>query len=333
MKLGKKVSVVTASVSATVLAICSAQALAAASGMMKAGVVSEGTVKLESIAIPEPAAGQVRIRVIAASVNPVDWKLAGRAAPGSKTIAGRDVAGLIDKVGEGVTKWKPGDAVVGLAPTGGYAEFAIASADAVAAKPTKMSFDEASGIPVVAETAYRALITVGDVQKGQRVLIHGAAGGVGSSAVQIAKAKGAYVIGTASARNHDFLKSLGADETIDYTTTRFEDKVKSVDLVLNTANAETNTRSVAVVKKGGKLVSVVGAPPADACAAAGITCGGIGSVNGQMLPAIVELANAGKFRVNIEQKLPLADAAKAWELNRTGHTRGKIVLEVAPEAT
>jgi NADPH:quinone reductase-like Zn-dependent oxidoreductase len=165
------------------------------------------------------------------------------------------------------------------------------------------------------------------------VLIHGAAGGVGSSAVQIAKAKGAYVIGTASARNHDFLKSLGADETIDYTTTRFEDKVKNVDLVLNTANAETNVRSVGVVKKGGKLVSVVGAPPADACTAAGITCGGIGSVNGQMLPAVVELADAGKFRVSIEQKMPLEDAAKAWELNRTGHTRGKIVLQIAPEAT
>jgi NADPH:quinone reductase-like Zn-dependent oxidoreductase len=295
--------------------------------------MSEGKVVLETVAIPEPATGQVRIKVIAASVNPVDWKLAARAAAGSKSIAGRDVSGIVDKVGEGVTRWKKGDAVVALAPTGAYAEYAIASADAIAAKPTKMSFDEAAGIPVVAETAYRALITVGDVQKGQRVLIHGAAGGVGSSAVQIAKAKGAYVIGTASARNHDFLKSLGVDETIDYTTTRFEDKVKNVDLVLNTANAETNVRSVGVVKKGGKLVSVVGAPPADACAAAGITCGGIGSVNGQMLPSIVELANAGKFRVSVEQKMPLEDAAKAWEANRTGHTRGKIVLQVAPEST
>jgi NADPH:quinone reductase-like Zn-dependent oxidoreductase len=305
----------------------------AAGGTMKAGVIGDGQVKIENVPIPEPAAGQVRIKVIAAGVNPVDWKLAERAAPGAKSIAGRDAAGIIDKVGEGVTQWKAGDAVIALAPTGAYAEYAIASAKAIAAKPTKLSFKEASGIPVVAETAYRALITVGDVQKGQRVLIHGAAGGVGSSAVQIAKAKGAYVIGTASARNHEFLKSLGADETIDYTTTRFEEKVKSVDLVLNTANAETNVRSVAVLRKGGKLVSVVGAPPADACAAAGIWCGGIGSVNGEMLPAIVDLANAGKFKVYVERAVPLADAAKAWELNRAGHTRGKIVVEVAPEAT
>jgi NADPH:quinone reductase-like Zn-dependent oxidoreductase len=327
MKLGKTVLMLATGI----LAVGSAQAMAA--GTMKAGVMSDGNVKLDTVAIPEPGPGQVRIRVIAAGVNPVDWKIAARAPAGNKQIAGKDVAGVIDKPGEGVTRWKSGDAVIALALAGGYAEYAIATTDAIAAKPTKMSFEEASGIPVVAETAYRALITVGDVQKGQRVLIHGAAGGVGSSAVQIAKAKGAYVIGTASARNHAFLKSLGADETIDYTTTRFEDKVKNVDLVVNTANAETNVRSIGVVKKGGKLVSVVGAPPADACSAAGITCSGIGSVNGQMLPAIVELANAGKFNVSVERKMPLADAAKAWELNRAGHTRGKIVLQVAPEAT
>ena len=327
MKLGTTVWMLAAGL----FAIGGAQAMAA--GTMKAGVMSDGSVKLDTVAIPEPGPGQVRIKVIAAGVNPVDWKLAARAPAGSKQVAGKDVAGVIDKIGEGVTRWKAGDAVIALALAGGYAEYAIAATDAIAAKPTKMSFEEASGIPVVAETAYRALITVGDIQKGQRVLIHGAAGGVGSSAVQIAKAKGAYVIGTASARNHDFLKSLGADETLDYTTTRFEDKVKNVDLVVNTANAETNVRSVGVVKKGGKLVSVVGAPPADACLAAGITCSGIGSVNGQMLPAIVELANAGKFHVSVEQKMPLANAAKAWELNRAGHTRGKIVLQVAPEAT
>jgi len=329
-KTGKMGSDVVAHVMTAVVALGSAQAMAAAT--MKAGVIHDGSVKIESVAIPEPAAGQVRIKVIAAGVNPVDWKIAARGTA-NKQIAGKDVAGVIDKVGAGVTGWKAGDAVVALATNGGYAEYAIAAVDAIAAKPTKMSFDEASGIPVVAETAYRALITVGDVQKGQRVLIHGAAGGVGSSAVQIAKAKGAYVIGTASARNHAFLKSLGADETIDYTAVRFEDKVKDIDLVLNTADADTNVRSVGTVKKRGKLVSVVGAPPASACAMAGITCSGIGSVNGQMLPAIVELANAGKFHVSIEQKLPLEDASKAWEQNRTGHTRGKIILQVAPEAT
>ncbi len=157
---------------------------------------------------------------------------------------------------------------------------------------------------------------------------------MGSSAVQIAKARGAYVIGTASARNHAFLKSLGVDETIDYSTTRFEEeKVKDVDVVVNTADADTNARSVGVVKKGGILVSVVGAPNAEACTAAGIRCAITGSVTGQMLPNVVELADAGQFKVSVERRLPLADAAKAWDLNRAGHTRGKIVLEVAEEAT
>lgn len=306
---------------------------AQAAEMMKAAVITGGALKIESVPIPEPAAGQVRIKVISVSVNPVDWKLASRAAPGSRSIAGRDLAGIVDAVGDANGPWKKGDAVIALAQGGSYAEYAIASTTAMARKPTKMSFDEAAGIPVVAETGWRAVVTVGEVKKGQKVLIHGAAGGVGSSAVQIAKARGAYVIGTASARNHAFLKSLGVDETIDYTTTRFEEKVKDVDVAINTADADTNARSIGVVKKGGILVSVVGAPDADACSKAGIRCAITGSVNGQMLPNVVELANASQFKVSVEQKLPLAEAGKAWEDNRTGHTRGKIVLEVAPEPT
>ena len=329
MKLGTMCSLLTVGA----LAFVAAQASAA--GEMKAAVISDGKVKLESVPIPEPAQGQVRIKVRAVSVNPVDWKIADRAAPGTKQIAGKDVAGVIDAVGPGVTPWKVGDAVIGIAaPTSGsYAEYALASAAAIAAKPTKMTFEEASGIPVVAETAWRAIVTVGNVQKGQRVLIHGAAGGVGSSAVQFAKARGAYVIGTASARNHAFLKSIGVDEAIDYTTTRFETKVKDVDVVVNTADADTNARSIGIVKKGGILVSVVGDPSAAACTAAGIRCSGVGSVNGQMLPAIVDFANKNKFGINIEQKLTLADAAKAWEMNRAGHTRGKIVLVVSSGPT
>ena len=329
MKLGTMCSLLTVGA----LAFVAAQASAA--GEMKAAVISDGKVKLESVPIPEPAQGQVRIKVRAVSVNPVDWKIADRAAPGTKQIAGKDVAGVIDAVGPGVTPWKVGDAVIGIAaPTSGsYAEYALASAAAIAAKPTKMTFEEASGIPVVAETAWRAIVTVGNVQKGQRVLIHGAAGGVGSSAVQFAKARGAYVIGTASARNHAYLKSIGVDEAIDYTTTRFETKVKDVDVVVNTADADTNARSIGIVKKGGILVSVVGDPSAAACTAAGIRCSGVGSVNGQMLPAIVDFANKNKFGINIEQKLTLADAAKAWEMNRAGHTRGKIVLVVSSGPT
>ena len=316
-----------------VLALAGAQASAA--GTMKAAVISGGKVNLETVPVPEPGKGQVRIKVRAVSVNPVDWKIMDRTPAGTKVIAGRDLAGVIDAVGEGAAPWKVGDAVVAVAAqgSGSYAEYALASTAAIAAKPKKMSFEEASGIPVVAETAWRSVVTVGNVQKGQRVLIHGAAGGVGSSAVQFAKARGAYVIGTASARNHAFLKSLGVDETIDYTKTRFETVVKDVDVVINTADADTNARSIGIVKKGGMLVSVVGAPSEDACAAAGIKCTGVGSVNGSMLPAIVEFANNNRFTINIEQKMTLADAAKAWEINRAGHVRGKIVLVVSGDAT
>lgn len=327
-----KLDTVCSLLSVGALALAAVQASAAT---MQSAVVTEGTVKMDTMPVPDPAPGQVRINVKAVSVNPVDWKLAARATPGTRTIPGKDIAGVIDAVGDASGPWKKGDAVVGLAlqGTGSYAQFALASTSAIAKKPTKMSFEEASGIPVVAETAWRAIVTVGNVQKGQRVLIHGAAGGVGSSAVQFAKARGAYVIGTASARNHDFLKSLGVDETIDYTATRFEEKVKNVDVVVNTADADTNARSIGVVKKGGILVSVVGDPDAAACAAAGIRCSGVGSVNGQMLPAIVDFANSNKFTINIEQRMPLADASKAWDLNRAGHTRGKIVLIVPSSGT
>ena len=317
-------------------AICMAAAAlgavdAVAAVSMRAAVVKDGVIAIQSVPLPEPAAGQVRVRVRAASVNPVDWKLAARAAPGTSSTPGRDFAGVIDAMGPSAGKWKVGDAVIGIGATGSYAEYVLASVDAIAAKPANISFAEAAGIGVAAETAWRAIVTVGNVQKGQKVLIHGGAGGVGSSAVQIAKARGAYVIATASARNHAFLKSLGADETIDYTTVRFEQKVKGLDLVLNTADAEMGARSVGVVKPGGMLVSVVGAPPAELCAAAKIRCAVTGPANGQMLASVVELADAGKFQISVEKRVPLADAAQAWEDSRSGHVRGKIILDVMPE--
>jgi NADPH:quinone reductase-like Zn-dependent oxidoreductase len=298
---------------------------------MRAAVVKDGVIAIQSVPIPEPAAGQVRVRVRAASVNPVDWKLAARAAPGASSTPGRDFAGVIEAVGPSAGKWKVGDAVIGIGATGSYAEYVLASVAAIAAKPAKISFAEAAGIGVAAETAWRAIVTVGNVQKGQKVLIHGGAGGVGASAVQIAKARGAYVIATASARNHAFLKSLGADETIDYNTVRFEQRLQGLDLVLNTADAETGARSVGVVKPGGMLVSVVGAPPAEPCAVAKIRCAVTGPANGQMLASVVELADAGKFQISVDKRVPLADAAQAWEDSRSGHVRGKIILDVMPE--
>jgi NADPH:quinone reductase-like Zn-dependent oxidoreductase len=298
---------------------------------MKAVVVGEGgSLNMESMPKPEPRAGEIRVKVRAVSVNPVDWKLGLRASPADRMIPGRDLAGVVDALGADTQGFKVGDEVIAIAPGGSYAEYAVMPAKIAAPKPTKMTFEEASGIPVVGETAWRAIVTVADVRKGQRVLVHGGAGGVGSSAVQIAKARGAHVIATASPRNHDFLRKLGADEVIDYNTVRFEDEVKDADVVVNTVDADTGSRSIKVVKPGGIIVSVVGPLPAEACAAAKIRCEQTGRVTGELLRHVVDLANEGKFAISIEQKLTLADAGKAWEANRTGHTRGKIVLTVAP---
>jgi NADPH:quinone reductase-like Zn-dependent oxidoreductase len=303
--------------------------LALAAPTMRAVVTADGSARLESVPKPEPQAGQVLIKVRAASVNPVDWKSAAHAAPGSHLVAGKDLAGIIDAVGPSAGQWKRGQAVMAIATGGAYAEYALASTTAVAVKPERLSFEEAAGIPVVGETAWRSIVTVADVKAGQRVLIHGGAGGVGSSAVQIAKSRGAYVIATASARHADLLRSLGADEVIDYNNVRFEQKVKNVDVVLNTVDEETGARSIGVLKPGGILVSVVGQTPAPLCAAAQIRCASPGHVTGEMLGFLSDLANSGKFHVVIDQHLPLADAAQAWDLSRQGHIGGKIILDVS----
>jgi len=303
----------------------------AAAETMRAVVIVNGKTEIRNLPLPEPQHGQVRIKVHAAGVNPVDWKIAGFNRGPAVQIAGRDFSGVIDAMGPDTTGWHTGDAVIGIAAqgSGSYAEYTLASVTAIAAKPNNMSFEEAAGIPVVGETAWRAMVTVGDVQPGQKVLIHGGAGGVGSSAVQVARARGAYIIVTASPRNNDFLKTIGADEIIDYNTTRFEDHVKDLDLVLNTVDADTSARSVGALRPGGILISVVGPPPAAQCTAAHIRCGETGRATGEMLAHVVELANAGKYHVYLERRMRLEEVNTAWDLNRAGHTRGKIVLEVS----
>jgi NADPH:quinone reductase-like Zn-dependent oxidoreductase len=313
----------------TVLMCQLAVPIASAADTMQAVVIVDGKPQMETVAKPEPQAGQVRIKVRAVSVNPVDWKIAAHAPAEGHVIAGRDLSGVIDSVGPSAGQWQPGEKVMAVASGGSYAEYVLAAANAIAVKPAHMSFDEAAGIPVVGETAWRSLVVVAHLHAGQRVLIHGGAGGVGSSAVQVAKAKGAYVIATASPSHSAFLRSLGADEVIDYHTVRFEDKVKNMDVVLNTVDAETNSRSIAVVKPGGILVSVVGPPPADACKAAGIRCATPGPVDGAMLGFLSDLAGQGKFHVKIEKRLSWTDANEAWEINRQGHTGGKLILEVS----
>lgn len=306
-------------------------AQAAPDKMQAVEVSPSGTLSIQTRPVPQPLAGEVLIKVRAAGVNPVDWKAAMRRAG---KVPGTDVSGTIDTLGEGVTGWKIGDQVLGFArQSGSYAEYAVIPVTSLARKPKSMSFEEAAGVPIAAETAYRSLHETGNIRKGQTVLIHGAAGGVGSAAVQIAKAAGARVIGTASADNQQFLKSLGVDQAIDYRNQKFEDVVKDVDLVLNTADAETTARSVGIVKKGGMLVSIVGPPSVAACAAAGIRCARpnreTGATNAEQLARVVELADKGKFKVFVEESFALEDAGKAWEKSRSGHRRGKLVIRVS----
>lgn len=317
----------------TILALAAgllAVSAAAAADDMRAVVFVDGNFQIRSIPKPEPRAGQVRIRVRAASVNPVDWKQVERIEPGARLIPGRDLSGVIDAVGDAAGPWKRGQAVIAIATGGSYAEYALASVSAVAAKPERLSFEEAAGIPVAGETAWRALVTIADVRPGQRVLIHGGAGGVGSAAVQIAKARGAYVIATASPGHFALLRSLGADQLVDYHSVRFEEKLTGVDVVLNTVDGDTGARSIAVLRSGGILVSVSGAAPAAQCEAAKIHCAVTGHATGETLASLSELADQGKLRVHIDQRFPLAEAANALELNRKGHTGGKIILEVSP---
>jgi NADPH:quinone reductase-like Zn-dependent oxidoreductase len=315
--------------------VFSLAAQAAPEKMQAAEVGAGGVLSVQTRPVPWPGAGEVLIKVRAAGVNPVDWKSALRRLG---MVPGTDVSGTIDTLGEGVTGWKVGDQVLGFArQSGSYAEYALISVNSLARKPKSMTFEQAAGVPIAAETAYRALHETGNIERGQTVLIHGAAGGVGSSAVQIAKAAGARVIGTASSNNHDFLRSLGVDQVIDYKSQKFEDVVKNVDLVLNTADADTTARSIGVVRVGGTLVSIVGPPNPEACAAAKIRCARpnreTGASNADMLARVVELADAGKFKVFVEETYPLAEAAKAWQKSREGHTRGKLIIVVSEGPT
>ncbi|HEU4531062.1 MAG TPA: NADP-dependent oxidoreductase [Steroidobacteraceae bacterium] len=292
--------------------------------------------RYERAPLPGVADDQVLIRVRAAGVNPIDWKLrerGPRGGAGNERILGFDAAGVIAKVGKEVQGWRVGDEVVALtSPAGGgaYAEYVAAFARDVARKPKNMTFEQAAGLPVAVTTVWSYLVRTVDSLEGKRLLIHGGAGGVGSVAVQIAKARGAIVIATASARNHDYLRSIGADETIDYTKVRFEQAARDIDIVFDTVGGETLERSYVVPRRGGTLISIAGRLNLQQCTERGLDCpppeGNEGA--GVSLEAVRALSEAGKFSLNVDRTFPLAQAAQAQELNRAGRTRGKIILVV-----
>ncbi|QES48107.1 NADPH:quinone reductase [Streptomyces venezuelae] len=307
---------------------------------MRAVVVSQwggpGVLTETELERLEPAMGEILVRVHAAGVNPVDWKTraSGALIPwGPVPMVGWDVSGVVEAVGPGVTLYREGDEVFGMPSfprqAGGYAEYVTATARHFARKPASLTHVEAAALPLAALTAWQALADTAEVRPGQRVLVHAAAGGVGHFAVQIAKALGAYVIGTASAPKHGFLRSIGADEVIDYRSTDFEDAVAEVDVVIDAIGGDYGARSLKVLRPGGRLITLNG--PDD------VPVGGGDHRTGWMLVepdlaglnAIAALVEEGRLRPAVDTVLPLAQAAKAHELGEQGRTTGKIVLTVA----
>jgi len=311
---------------------------------MKAIVVHQyggpEVLKYEEVPRPELKEDQILIRVIAAGVNPVDGMIrSGMFAKYEKDvfpiIPGADIAGVVEKVGSKVTKYKAGDPVfayVSLKGGGGYAEYALGAEGDTAAKPKSVTYVEAAAVPIVALTAWQALIDTAKLSAGQTVLIHGGSGGVGSFAIQIAKARGAKVIATASTANQELLRQLGADVAIDYTKQKFEDVAKDVDVVLDSVGKDTLARSYEVVKKGGIIVSLVARPDKAELDKRSIRGAALNvEPNADELSEIGHLIDQKKIKVIVSKAFPLSEAATAQEEVATGHTRGKIVLKVADE--
>ena len=302
--------------------------------------------KLESIPVLEPASGQVLIRVYAASVNPADWSALGQApaagAPANR-VPGLDVAGVIVAVGPDVTDRKPGMAVFALVDhsasglNGAYEQYSIARASATAPKPRNVSYAEAAGLGVVGVTALRALDAAG-VQTGQRVLITGVAGGVGSIAAQMAVARGAIVLGTASPRHEEFVRGLGVTKFIDYTKGDVAAQSGQTDAVIDTVGGSEAVDAFHTVKSGGHFVSIARADlKPEQCTAAQVQCSGSPGHAADAPVAVVlqvaQLAGQGKLKVHVDRSFPLGSAADALQFVHQGHTEGKVILAVTPRAT
>ena len=296
---------------------------------------------VEEITRPEPKAGEVLIRVHAAGINPVDWKtrrgggiaelLGNNPFP---LILGWDISGTIEAIGTGGEGFTIGDEVYGMVgfPYRGnaYAEYVSVPTNEVVRKPTNYSHSEAAGTPLVALTAWQALFETAQLKAGQTILVHGAAGGVGHVAVQLAKWKGARVIATASEKNHAYLRNLGVDTVIDYTKQAFEQGVSGVDVVLDTLGSNVQERSFRVLKRGGILVSLISEPSQKIAQQYGVTGQAVFvRIAYEQLEQITRLIEEGSLRITISQTLPLVEAQKAHELSEAHHTRGKIVLVVA----
>jgi NADPH:quinone reductase-like Zn-dependent oxidoreductase len=290
---------------------------------------------VDEIDRPEPKAGEVLIQVHAAGVNPIDWKLRAGYLQQYMPVTlphtpGLDVAGTVVSVGDGVSDYAAGDRVFGRG-AGTYAEYAVASTATIAHIPDGVSFDQAATLHVGGVTAWLGLFDSAHLEAGQRILVQGGAGGVGAIAVQLAHWKGAYVIATTSTPNVEFVRSLGADEVIDYTNVKVEDAVHDVDIVLDTVGGEVTAQSWSALKPGGILVTVVGSADADVAAKLGVRTAAIRRApeTRPFLDELGALVASGAVKPEIQRVFPLDEAAEAQAASETGHGRGRILLHVS----
>ncbi|WP_208592035.1 NADP-dependent oxidoreductase [Gracilibacillus suaedae] len=296
-------------------------------------VLEEGRVTL-----PELGEHQVLVREKATSINPIDWKLREGYLQQMfdwkfPIILGWDVAGVIEAVGSAVTDWQEGDEVFARPETtrfGTYAEYTMVDDHLLAKKPDNISFEEAAAVPLAGMTAYQGLFDHGHLKAGEKVLIHAGAGGVGTYAIQLAKEAGAYVYTTASEKNHELLRSLGADEVIDYRTTDFRDVVQDIDLVLDTMGGDVQLNSFDVLKENsGRLMTVVGAPDQEKAKEKNVEVKGIWlQPEGKQLSKLADLLQEKKMKSIVGRTFPLTQQGvhDAHALSETHHAVGKIVI-------
>jgi len=309
---------------------------------MKAAVIHDfggaDQLSVEEVARPEAGAGEVLIKVAASGLNPIDFKTRDGMGVNRRweniqfpLILGWDVSGTV--IESRAPAFKEGDEVFGMPRfpevAGGYAEYITAPANEITQKPSNISHVEAAAVPLVALTAWQAIFETAGLESGQRILVHAAAGGVGHMAVQLAKWKGAYVAGTCSAKNADFVKSLGADETIDYTAKKFEDELSDMDVVFHTISAEQRPQSYATLKPGGYLAGITGPISPEELDTHDVKATFVlVRPNGEQMSQIAGLLADGALKVNIDATYSLDQIADAHKHVEGGHTRGKVVIDL-----
>jgi NADPH:quinone reductase-like Zn-dependent oxidoreductase len=301
------------------------------------GEISE--LKEREMPQPIPKDNQVLIEMHATSINPIDWKvrrgyLKEMMPFEFPIILGWDAAGIVEDVGSEVTAFKVGDRVFSRPNTtarGTYAEFIVAEEDLVANIPNNIGFEEAAAMPLAGLTAWQCLVDFSEIKSGDKVLIHAGSGGVGSLAIQIAKSLGAYVASTASGRNEELLTSLGVDKFIDYQNTAFETVLSDYDIVFDTMGGAIQEKSFNVLKKGGKLVSIISPPNEEKAKEKNIKAGLVWlQPNGKQLQQLADLMEKGSLKSIVGHVYPFSDKGlqEAHELSETHHAKGKIVVKI-----